>query len=60
MKLSYRFRWKLFKLAWKKKGFWWAMWIIVGTKLKLRKSKFTPPRYDDVYYEGVEWLNKYG
>lgn len=24
-----------------------------------RKS-FTPPRYDDVYWEGVEWMNKNG
>ena len=26
-----------------------------------RKTKdFTPPRYDDVYFEGIEWLDKNG
>ena len=27
---------------------------------KQNKPKFTPPRYDDVYYEGVKWLDENG
>jgi len=26
--------------------------------LKKRKLSFTQPRYDDVFYEGLEWLDK--
>jgi hypothetical protein len=25
---------------------------------KLVDPRCTPPRYDDVYYQGMEWLNK--
>ena len=29
-------------------------------KLALRKEKlaYTPPRYDDVYFEGLKWLDR--
>ena len=37
-------------------------------KLRAKRKKlcekamknYTPPRYDDVYWEGIEWLNRYG
>jgi len=28
------------------------------TPLKKRKLNFTQPRYDNVFYEGLEWLDK--
>ena len=24
------------------------------------RDNYTPPRYDEVYYEGVKWLDEYG
>ena len=27
---------------------------------KQNKAKYTPPRYDEVYYEGVKWLEENG
>ncbi|KKL69141.1 hypothetical protein LCGC14_2117940 [marine sediment metagenome] len=27
---------------------------------KQNKAKYTPPRYDKVYYEGVKWLEENG
>lgn len=29
-------------------------------KRERNMKTFIPPRYDDVYWEGVEWLDRYG
>lgn len=27
---------------------------------KMDQAEFVHPRYDDIYFEGIEWLNKHG
>lgn len=28
--------------------------------LEKARKNYTPPRYDEIYWEGVDWLNKNG
>ena len=34
--------------------------IIARKRRERSKKSYTPPRYDDVFFEGVDWLNKLG